>query len=115
MTPRSDDPTSDATANKRRLGCLVAAVLAIGLVIGAGTLIGRCDDAKKTPCERYAATVVRELDNCHSGVTREHRHHIEICERLVNATEACLAKIETLSCPQLEADPAAAAGAVCQK
>jgi hypothetical protein len=90
-------------------------VIAAGLVVGAGTAFSRCDEASKTPCERYAATMARELDNCHSGVTRNHRHHIEICERSVSATEACLEKIETLSCPELEANPAAAAGDVCQK
>ena len=100
---------------KQRLGCLVAVIAAVGLVIGIGALVSRCDDAKKTPCERYAATMARELNNCHSGVNRNHEHHIAICERSVNATKACLEKIEKLSCPELEADPAAAAGEVCQK
>jgi len=111
----SVETAAAANRKKPRLGCLVVVVIAAGLLVGAGMLFSKCNEASKTPCERYAKTMSRELDNCHSGVNRNHRHHIEICERSVNATKACLEKIETLTRPQLEANPAAAAGEVCLK
>ena len=93
----------------------MAVVLALALVVGGGLWLGKRDEAGKTPCELYARTVVRALDHCYSGQTREHGHHIAYCEQSIDPGEACLERIRSLSCEELERGPLAAAGDVCRK
>ncbi len=110
-------PTSENKAGRKgpgRLGCLAICVALAGGVIGIGLLLGRRHDASMTPCERYAATITRALDNCSSGQTRNHSHHIAACERSIDPTPACLERIEALPCAELELGPGAA-GDVCRK
>jgi len=97
------------------LGCLALFVVVVGVVLGIGMLLANRDDAKRTPCERYARTVWKALDNCHSGVNRSHKHHVQICEARVNATDKCLKKVRSLSCNELERGVAASAGDACAK
>ena len=98
-----------------RIGCLAVIILTVGLVIGGGLYLGKRKDAERTPCERYATVYTRQLNNCHSGVTKNHAHHIEICERDVNPSDACIQTIEAMTCEQLEAGPAIVAPQVCGK
>ncbi len=108
------------TANKSerkgpgKLGCLVIVLVLVGAVAGVGLLLGRKQEASKTPCERYVATMTRALDNCSSGETRNHAHHLAVCEQSVAPTPDCLDRIEELPCAELENAPAAA-GDVCRK
>jgi hypothetical protein len=108
---------SDAKDKERqaKIGCLVFVGLALALLIGGGLYLGFREDAEKTPCERYARVYTQRLSNCHSGVTKNHAHHIEICERDVDPSDACLEKIESMTCDQLEAGPAIVAPGVCGK
>ena len=105
----------DAAKSRQRLGCLAVVVVVVAGVVGGGYALNKCEQSDKSFCERYAKTMARELDNCHSGVNRSHRFHIDICERRVNPTDACLEKIKTLSCPQLEASPPSSAPDACAK
>lgn len=100
--------------SKKRVGCALVVVALVAAVVAVGVWLGRKDAASKSPCERYAEVITRELDNCHSGVTRNHAHHIEICKESVDPTAACLEAIEGLSCEQIERGPAAFAEA-CRK
>ena len=97
------------------LGCLAIFLVAAGLIAGIGMYLGSREDAAKTPCERYAKVVAVALDNCHSGVNRSHRHHIAICEQMVNPSSDCLGKIKKLSCDELERGPAVSVGDACLK
>lgn len=97
-----------------KLGCLVIVLVLAGAVAGVGLLLGRKQEAAKTPCERYVATMQRALDNCSSGETRNHAHHLAVCEQSVDPTPECLERIEKLKCAELEQGPASA-GDVCRK
>jgi hypothetical protein len=100
---------------RERVGCLVAVVVVIGAVVGGGILMGRRNEQAKTPCQRYADAVAEALDNCHSGQTKNARHHIDMCERALDPSPACLQRIDALTCDELERGAAAAAGDVCWK
>lgn len=97
-----------------KLGCLVIVLVLVGAVAGVGLLLGRKQEAAKTPCERYVATMQRALDNCSSGETRNHSHHLAVCKQSVDPTPECLERIEKLKCNELEQGPSAA-GDVCLK
>jgi len=107
--------TDETKRGAGRIGCAVVALAALALVIGLGWWLGQRQDAAKTPCERYASTMARALDNCYSGQAREAAHHIAICERSIDPSEACLEAIADLPCEELERGPLAAAGEVCRK
>jgi len=77
--------------------------------------LGLREDAERTPCQRFAKVYTRELNNCHSGVTKNHGHHIEISERDVDPSDACINAIEAMTCDQLESGPAIVAPKVCGK
>jgi hypothetical protein len=101
-------------SSKGRIGCAVIALAVAGLAVGGGVFLSRHEDSSKSPCERYARTMARVLDNCHSGKNRNHAYHVAACEKSVNPTDACLERIESLPCDQLEIGPTAA-GPVCRK
>lgn len=110
----------ETTANKSerkgrgKVGCLVIVLVVVGAVAGVGLLLGRKQQASMTPCERYLVTMDRALDNCSSGETRNREHHLAICRQSVDPTPACLERIETMKCSELEHGPSAA-GDVCRK
>lgn len=109
--------TTENKAERRgpgKLGCLVIVLVLAGAVAGVGLLLGRKQDASKTPCERYVDTMTRALDNCSSGATRNHTHHLHVCKQSVDPTPDCLDRLEALPCGELEQGPAAA-GDVCLK
>ncbi len=109
--------TSENKSERKRpgkVGCLAIVLVLVGAVAGVGLLLGRKQEASKTPCERYVATMVRALDNCSSGETRNHAHHLAVCEQSVDPTPDCLERIEELKCAELEHAPTAA-GDVCHK
>lgn len=108
--------TENKSERKRpgKVGCLVIVLVLAGVVVGVGLLLGRKQAASKTPCERYVDTMVRAIDNCSSGETRNHAHHLAVCKQSVDPTPDCLERIEALSCGELEHGPAAA-GDVCHK
>jgi hypothetical protein len=111
---RGREPTSERVPSRRSpVGCAAVLVAALGIVLGAGLWLGKRDEESLTRCQRYARTVVRALDHCYSGKTREHRHHIGECERSIDPPEACLERIQVLPCEELERGPAAAAAGVC--
>jgi hypothetical protein len=90
---------------KERIGCAVVVVAVLIVAVGGGLWLGHRDDEAKTPCERYARTVARALDNCHSGQNRTYSHHVEICEKSLQPDDACLEQIRKLSqtsCETLE-------------
>ena len=101
-----------------RIGCAAVLILVVGLAVGGGVWLGKREDASKTPCQLYARTMVGALDNCHSGQTREHAHHIAVCEQNLDPSDACLARIKEVavqSCPDLEQWPHVASADVCRK
>jgi hypothetical protein len=102
-----------APSRRSPVGCAVVVVAAAGIVLGAGLWLGKRDEESLTRCQRYARTIVRALDHCYSGKTREHRHHIEECDRSIDPSEACLERIQDLPCEELERGPAVAAAGVC--
>jgi hypothetical protein len=97
------------------LGCAVVAIAVVGAILGLAWYLNRADEAAKTGCQRYAETVATALDNCHSGVNRNHGHHIAICERSIDPSDACLERIQALSCDELERGVPASAGEICRK
>jgi hypothetical protein len=97
-----------------RLGGAVIAVVVIAAIAGVGLWLGRVDEGSMTPCERYTELVVRELDNCHSGVTRNQADHVAVCEQSVDPSARCFERIEALACDELERLPASA-GDDCRK
>jgi hypothetical protein len=97
------------------LGCAVVAIAVVAVILGLAWYLNRKDEATKSGCQRYAETVATALDNCHSGVNRNHGHHIAICERSIDPSDACLEKIKTLSCDELERGVPGSAGEVCRK
>jgi hypothetical protein len=99
-------------APRRRLGCALAVVAVLGALLAVGLLLGRRHHASLTPCERYAETVARRLDNCHSGANPD---HLAICRASVDPSPACLERIEALTCDELERGAPASAGEVCRK
>ena len=87
---------------------------------GFDTAASECIDADVNTYLRQSVETPRyewdeDLDNCHSGVTKNHAHHIEICEREVDPSDACIRAIEAMTCDQLEAGPARVAPQVCGK
>lgn len=108
------------TANKAerkgpgKVGCLAIVLVLAGAVVAVGFMLGRKQDASKTPCERYVTVMDRALDNCSSGATRNHDHHLAVCNQSVDPTPACLERIETMSCGELENAPSTF-GDVCRK
>lgn len=105
----------DTSKLRGRIGCALVLVLAIGAVIGTGLWLGRSQDAERTPCERYMRTLRIALDHCHSGVTRNPEHHLGICERSIEPTEACFDAIRAMTCPEINADPTGASLPACRK
>lgn len=103
-----------AESSKGRIGCAVIALAVAGLAVGAGIFLSRKEDSSRSPCERYALTMTRALDNCSSGKTRNRDYHVGTCERSVNPTPACLERIQSLPCDRLEIGPSEA-GDVCRK
>ena len=85
-----------------RMRGAAALILGIAIVLSAAMWFGKADEASTTPCQLYARTVSKALDNCHSGRNRSSRHHIKICKQNVNPTKACLSAIRALSCDELE-------------
>jgi hypothetical protein len=98
-----------------RIGCALVVLVAIGAVVGVGLWMGRKQDAERTPCERYMRTILTAGDHCHSGVTRNAEHHLAICERSIDPTEACFDAIRAMTCPQINADPTGASLPACRK
>jgi hypothetical protein len=98
-----------------RIGCALVVLVAIGAVVGVGLWMGRKQDAERTPCERYMRTILTAGDHCHSGVTRNAEHHLAICERSIDPTEACFDAIRAMTCPQINADPTGASLPACHK
>jgi len=98
-----------------RLRGIVVFITGITIVLGIAMWFGKADEASTTPCELYARTVFKALDNCHSGRNRSSRHHIEICEQKVNPTTTCLSAIRALSCDELERSAEVFASADCQR
>jgi hypothetical protein len=98
----------------RRVGCAVVLLAVVAVVVGAGFFLGRREDASKSPCERYAETMAGALDNCSSGRNRNSSYHVAACERSVNPSEACLERLKSLPCDQLDLAPGSA-GPVCRK
>jgi hypothetical protein len=101
-------------SRKQKVGCLAAVVLGAGVLWGLSEVSQRLQPAAGA-CERYAEVVVRQLANCHSGMTKNRSHHIEICKAKVAPSSECLARIEALDCQALETDLVRAAGPACQK
>jgi len=97
-----------------KVGCLVIVVALAGVITAAGLLLGRKQEASATPCERFVATYIRALDNCSSGYTQNHAHHIAACEKAIDPTPECLEWIEELPCPKLDLGPEAVGG-ICSK
>lgn len=97
---------------KQRIGCLAVVVVVAGGLVGLGMWLGGREVAAMTPCQRYAETVDRMLDNCHSGKERD---ELAVCERSVDPSPACLERVEQLSCEQIERGAALSAGEVCRK
>ena len=107
---------ADTKTNKpNTLGCLLIVIPIIGLVIGAGLWLGHRKDAAKSPCQRYADVVDRVLRNCHSGQNKGADHHMAICEQSLDPTPACLERLDTLTCDELERTPQVAARAACSR
>lgn len=102
-------------AKRNPLGCALVVAVLVAAVVGGGLLLNRMDKASKTGCERYAEIVARELDNCHSGQNRSHRHLIGQCQQSIDPSAACFERIDALSCDQLERGVPASAGEVCRK
>jgi hypothetical protein len=110
--------SEQASRGPRRAGCALVVLAAVGLAVGAGLWLGKRDDAGKTPCQLYARAMARALDHCYSGQTREHGHHIAVCEEMIDPGEACLERIRevaALSCPDLEQWPHVASAEVCRR
>jgi hypothetical protein len=105
----------DTSKLRGRIGCALLVLLAIGAVIGTGLWIGRKQDAERTPCERYMRVILEAGDHCHSGVTRNAEHHLGICERSINPTEACFDAIRSMTCPEINSDPTGASLPACRK
>jgi hypothetical protein len=95
-----------------RIGCALAVLVAAGMVAGGGFILARMDDASRTPCQRFARTLERALANCSSG--RSSSQLVQVCEKTVDPSDACMERIKELSCADLELAPATA-GEVCRK
>jgi hypothetical protein len=105
----------DAGKLRGRVGCALVVLVAIGAVVATGLWLGRKRDAERTPCERYMRTLLTAGDHCHSGVTRNAEHHLAICERSIEPTEACFDAIRAMTCPEINADPTGVSLPACQK
>ena len=106
------------TATQRGSGRTRLLLVLVGIaaaVVGVGYWMGRSEQAAQSPCQRYAETLDRALDNCHSGQNRSPEKMVASCERDVDPSAACLEAIEKLPCPDLERGAAVSAGAVCLK
>lgn len=90
-------------------------VIVLAAIVGAGVWFGQRDRASQTPCERYAVELVRALDHCHSGLTRNHAHHAAACEESIDPSRACLERVKALECEALELGAVASAGDVCTR
>lgn len=99
---------------KRVVRRVLVPVVLIAAVIGVGLWLGRRDAASKTPCQRYAELLDRELDNCHSGMSRDLEQRALECEQSIDPTPACFDRIEALSCEELERGPVVTAGEACR-
>ncbi len=106
--------TNSEKKPNRWKGRLVLVAIAAA-VVAAAIFFGKADEESKTPCQIYAKTVTKALDNCHSGRNRSHRHHIDICEKLVAPTQSCFDAIRAQSCDELDRTARAFGGAACEK
>jgi hypothetical protein len=96
---------------KQGIGCLAVVVALVGGVLGVSFLLRE----DKSPCDRYVEVVVRARENCHSGQTRDRDHHRRMCHERANPTDACLERIEKLTCDEVERELPGVAGPVCLK
>ena len=96
---------------KQGIGCLAVVLALAGAVFGISYLMRE----DKSPCDRYVDTVVTARQNCHSGQTRDRDHHRRMCHERANPTDACLERIENMTCDEIERELPGAAGEVCVK